>query len=62
LNIIYDGMNLSILIIPIYLCFFAGSAIVIDFRGLIKQMRIREKGWEMGVSAFMQQHGSEKYK
>ena len=56
-NIISDRMNLSILIIPIYLCFFAGSAIVIDFWGLIHHMRARERGWELGVSAFIKQHG-----
>lgn len=47
LNIISDCMNLSILMIPIYLCFFALMAIVIDFGALIKGMRIREIGWEM---------------
>jgi len=50
------------LIVPIYLCFFAGSAVVIDCWGLIEHMRAREKGYEMGVSAFIQQHGLEKYK
>ena len=60
LNIISDCMKLSILIIPIYLCFFAVSAIVIDFWASIKGMRIREIGWAMGVSDFMQQYGSEK--
>jgi hypothetical protein len=62
LNIICDDMNLSILIVPIYLCFFAGSAIVIDFWGLMHLMRAREEGYELGVSAFIQQHGLEKYK
>jgi hypothetical protein len=62
LDIICDNMNLSILIVPIYLCFFAGSAVVIDCWGLIEHMRAREKGYEMGVSAFIQQHGLEKYK
>jgi len=61
LNIICDGMNLSILIIPIYLCFFAGSALVIDFWALIHHMRIRERGWEIAMSDFMQQRGLEKH-
>jgi hypothetical protein len=62
LNIISDGMNLSILIIPIYLCFFAGSGLVIDFWALMKHMRIREEGWEIAMSDFMQQRGLDKYK
>jgi hypothetical protein len=61
LNIMCDYMNLSILIVPIYLCFIAGSTIVIDFWAWIQYMRMREKGWEMGVSDLMQQYGSEKH-
>jgi len=62
LNIISDGMNLSILIIPIYLCLFAGSGLVIDFWALIKHMRMREEGYEIAMSDFMQQRGLDKYK
>lgn len=62
LDIICDNMNLSILIVPIYLCFFAGSAVVIDYRSLMQLMRAREEGYQVGKSAFMEQHGLEKYK
>jgi hypothetical protein len=61
-DIICGNMNLSILIVPIYLCLFAVSAVVIDCWGLMEHMRAREKGYGMGVSAFVQQHGLEKYK
>ena len=57
LNIIYDGMNLSILVIPIYLCFFAGSGLVIDFWAIIHHMRIRERGYELAMEDFVQQSG-----
>lgn len=60
LDIIGDKMNLSILILPLYLCFFAGSALVIDYRGLMEIMRAREKGYEMGKRAFIEQHGLKK--
>lgn len=56
LNIIPDKMNLSILIVPIYLCFFAGSAVVIDYRGLLRIMRVWERGYEMSKSAGMGQN------
>jgi hypothetical protein len=59
-NVISDRINLSILIVPIYLCFFAGSAIVVDFWGMIHHMRARERGWKLGVSAFIEQYGSGK--
>jgi len=43
------------------LCFFAGSALVIDFWALMEHMRIREKGWEIAMSDFVQQYGSERH-
>lgn len=61
LNIIYDSMNLSILVIPIYLCFFAGSALVIDFWATIQHMRIREQGWQLAMEDFMSQSGLGKH-
>jgi hypothetical protein len=57
LNITSDSINLSVLIMPVYLCFFAVSAIVIDFRALIKRMRIREIGWEMSEKGLTKQNG-----
>lgn len=59
-NIICDNLNSSIMIIPIYLCFFAVCALVIDLWGLISHVRRHEKGYELGVSAFIKQRDSDK--
>ena len=62
LNVMCDRMHLSILIIPIYLSFFAVIALVMDFGALMDRMRIRQVGWEMGRGDEERPHWSEKYK
>jgi hypothetical protein len=62
LDVMPDRMNLSMLIMPIYLSFVAVIALVIDFGALMKRMRIREAGWEMARRDDTRLHWSERYK
>jgi len=52
-GIIFVNANFSILIVPLYLLLFAISALLLDFRGLILSMRMREVGYEMAMASFI---------
>ena len=62
LDVMRDSVNLSILIIPIYLSFLAVIAVVLDFWNLIRMTRIREIGWAESTRGERRPHWSEQYK
>lgn len=48
-GIIYENINISILIVPAYLLLFAILALVLDFKALMPTMRIYEIGYEKAM-------------